>query len=185
MAEINLWDSARQVLRPAQSAGNADYARQLADSGGGYGLDEGYSGWLARNRRPLIVRSAASFTEAQPKLAGPEFQFESYAGVPLFAGDDFVGTLELASYTANTYPPEAAEVLGQVGAQAALAIRNGQKYAEQQRRVAELSGVAEITRSLEAAADPRDLFRRLTAEIGRYMGVQQAAYLSYEAATRR
>ena len=184
MAEINLWDEAAQLLRPAQHAGDADYGRKLARAGGAYQLGEGYSGWLARHRRPLVVGSATSFTEARPKLAGPDFPFESYVGVPMMAGDDFVGTLELASYAIDTYPADAAEWLGLIGAQAAVAIRNGQKYAEQQRQVSELSGVAEITRSLEAAGDPQDLLARLTAEIGRYMGVQQVAYLAHHPAAR-
>ena len=53
----------------------------------------------------------AAFTEARPKLYGTEFTFEAYLGVPLVAGGEFVGTLELAHYQAGAYKPSNAGLL--------------------------------------------------------------------------
>ena len=181
LAEINLWDPASRSLRPAQTAGDPEYVRSLAAVGGAYFPGEGYSGWLAAHRQPLLVANVATFTEVRPKLYGTEFPFQAYVGVPLLDGDDFVGTLELAHDQAGAYQPSGVELLSLIAAHAAVAIRNAQRAAEQQRHVAELSGVADITRALEATSAPRELFAHLTVDIARFMGVQQAAFLVYQA----
>ena len=181
LAEINLWDAGARALRPVQHAGDPEYARALASLGGAYLPGEGYSGWLAEHREPLLVPNVTAFTAARPKLFGTEFPFQAYLGVPLLAGGELVGTLELAHDQAGAYTAASVSLLSLIAEQSANAIRNAQRFAEQQRRVAELSGVADITRALEATADPRELFSRLTADIARFMGVQQAAFLVYQA----
>src|SRR5579859_4839667 len=181
LAEINLWDPGSGVLRPVQHAGDPEYARSLAAVGGVYRPGEGYSGWLAAHRQPLLVPNVTDYSAVRPKLFGTEFPFLAYVGVPLLAGAELVGTLELAHFQAGSYKPASADLLNLIGEQAAFAIRNALRFAEQQRRVAELSGVADITRSLEATSDPRELLARLTADIARFMGVNQAALLVYQA----
>jgi PAS domain S-box-containing protein len=181
LAEINLWDESTGVLRLVRHAGDPEYPRSLAAIGGAYRPGEGYSGWLAKHRLPLLVPDIAGFTEVRPKLYGTEFPFESYLGVPLVAGGEFVGTLELAHYQSGAYKPSNVGLLSLIGDQAAIAVRNAQRYTEQQRHLAELTGLADITRALEATSDPRELFARLTADIARFMDVQQAAFLVYQA----
>ena len=180
LAEVNFWDPATRVLRPAQHAGDQEYARALASVGGSYLPGEGYSGWLAEKREPLLVANVANFDAARPKLYGTEFPFQSYLGVPLLAGGELVGTLELANYEPGAYNANSVALLKLIAEQAGSAIRNAQRYAEQQRHVAELSGVTDIMRALEATSDPRELFGRLTGDIARFMGVQQAAFLVYQ-----
>ena len=180
LAEINLWEAGTGILRPAQHAGAPDYARSLAAAGNAYLRGEGYSGWLAEHREPLLVQAVAADTTARPKLYGAEFPFQSYVGVPLFAEDELVGTLELAHYQPGAYNTTSVNLLTLIGEQAANAIRNALRYSEQERQVAELSGLADITRALEATSDPRELFSRLTADIARFMGVQQVAFLVYQ-----
>ncbi len=47
IAEICLWDESQQVMVTWASAGDARYT---ARAGGVYHLNEGYTGWIARNR---------------------------------------------------------------------------------------------------------------------------------------
>ena len=180
LAELNLWDATKRQLRPALHSGDPDYPRMLAAVGGVYLRGEGYSGWITAHRQPLLIADIANFSEVRPKLYGTEFAFQSYLGVPLLTGEEFVGTLELASYHTSAYKPANVSFLSMIGAQAAVAIRNAQKYAGQERQLAELSGLAEITRALEATSDPGQLYARLTADIGHFMGVQQAAFMVYQ-----
>ncbi len=184
LVELNLWDEAAQVLRPARHAGDLDYPRELAQAGGVYALNEGYSGWLARERRPLRVGQVERYAAVRPKLAGPSFAFESFLGVPLVAGERLVGTLELASYTAGAYSAADEAFALLIAGHAAQAIANAQRFTAQQRHVGELSGLAEITRALEATADPRELYGRLTADIARFMGVQSVGLLAFDANAR-
>ena len=184
LAELNLWDPTAQVLRPARHAGDQGYPRDLERAGATYGPDEGYSGWLATHRAPLCIENIPAFEAARPKLYGADFPFEAYLGVPLLAGNELVGTLELAHYRPASFRPHDADFLQLVAGQAALALRNAQRYAAEQRRAAELAGLTEITRALEATSDARELFGRLTSDIARVMDVEMAALLRHSARTQ-
>ncbi|MCC6191597.1 MAG: GAF domain-containing protein [Anaerolineales bacterium] len=180
LAELNLWDPAAALLRPVRHSGDQDYPRQLELVGAHYAPDEGYSGWITTRREPLLVANINAYEAVRPKLFGVDFPFEAYLGVPLLIGDDFVGTLELASYHPDAFQVNDLAVLSLIGAQAAQAIRNAQRFAEQQRHAAELSGLAEITRALEASSDPRELYGRLAAEVARFLAVEQVAFMDFQ-----
>jgi GAF domain-containing protein len=183
IAEITLWDEAAQALRPARYAGDRSYERELAQGGApGYAPGEGYSGWIAAHRQPLLVRDVETFTAARPKLDNANFPFRSYVGVPLLLGSQLVGTLELVSYKPEAYRQSDLLLLNAIAGQAAIAIQNAQLFAEQERRVAELSGLADLARAIEYTADRRELYGRLTADIARLMGVQMVGFLIYDAA---
>ncbi|MGQ0601282.1 MAG: GAF domain-containing protein [Anaerolineales bacterium] len=179
-AEITLWEPASQVLRPAQIAGNRAYAQLVLRGDFAYRLDEGLSGFVASRRVPLTVPDLQTFTQARTKVQRAEFPFRAYAGVPLLVGQQLVGTLELISYRVNAYRLSDLPLLTAIAGQAAIAIQNAQLYSEQQRRVAELTGLAEIARAVEATADPRELYGRLTSDIARLMGVQMVGFLLYD-----
>jgi PAS domain S-box-containing protein len=179
-AEINLWEPATQALRPAQVAGNRAYAQLVLRGDFVYKLDEGLSGFVASRRVPLTVPDLQTFTQARTKVQRADFPFRAYAGVPLLVGQQLVGTLELISYRVNAYRLSDLPLLTAIAGQAAIAIQNAQLYAEQQRRVAELTGLAEIARAVEATADPHELYGRLTSDIARLMGVQMVGFLLFD-----
>jgi len=181
--EINLWDKENEVLRPARYLGDLEYERELARKGDYcYRLNEGFSGWLARERRSLLCADIEVSSDLQPKLKSPNFPLRSYIGVPLVVREQLLGTLEIVSYRPNSYHQNDLFFLETLGRQAALALNNAQRYADQQRRVAELSGLAEITRAIESTSSPRELYGRLTANIARLIGVQMVGFLSYDEA---
>jgi PAS domain S-box-containing protein len=183
VAEMNLWDENAQVLRPVKYAGERVYEREFARAGEFfYRPGEGFSGWIAVHRQSLLISNVEASAELRPKLEHADFPVRSYLGVPLLNGPHFLGTLELVSYKANVYQPGDLALLEALAAQAALAIHNAKRFAEEQRRVAELSGLAEITRALEATADPRELFGRLSADLARLMGMQMVGFLLYREA---
>jgi PAS domain S-box-containing protein len=180
VAELTLWDEAAQVLRPVQYGGDRGYEREFARAGGyHYKPGEGFSGWIAENRQPLLIGNVETSTQIRPKVEHSDFPVRSYVGVPLMDGTRFVGTLELVSYKANTYQPNDLILLSAIGADAAVAIRNAQRHSAEQQRVTELKGLAEITRALEATAEPRELYGRLSAELARLMGMQMVGFLLY------
>jgi PAS domain S-box-containing protein len=179
-AEINLWDAAEQVLRPARIAGRREYARLAMRNAWTYRPGEYLTGYLAERREPLIVGDLRTFTLARPRLAFEDLPARAYAGFPLLAGDEFLGTLELVSFTENAYRPADEPLLLALAEQTAVAIRNAYAYAAQQRRADEFASLAEITRATEATADPRELYRRLTDAIARLLKVDLVGFLLYD-----
>ena len=179
--EITLWSPDEQVLRPVHHVGNRAYERYVHRMPNfHYKLDEGYTGWIAARRTSLLIADVERFTQAQPKASRAEFPFRSFAGAPLLVGQQLIGTVELIADRPGVYTSNDVVLLNALAAHAAVAIRNAQAYAEQQRRVAELTGVAEITRAIESTDDPAEMYGRLTSDIARLMGVQMVGFLMYD-----
>ncbi len=183
VAEIALWDESIGVLRPTRFVGDRDYEREVSRIENlFYGPDEGYAGRLITLRAPLLVGDIENFTTVRPRLEKVALPFRSYVGVPLTVNERLLGTLELISYKPEAYSAADLPLLTAVASQAAVAIDNAQIHAEQQQRVKELSGVADLAGAIEATASPRELYQRLTGNIARLMGVQIVGFLLHESA---
>lgn len=124
-AEISLWERDSQSLVVCAQAGDPSYT---AEAGGVYHLDEGYSGWMARHREPLLILDAAQRTDVRPKAKGGERPIASFVGVPLLAGDELVGTLELVSHQPGAFDQEDLDLLLIIAHQAATAVENARLY---------------------------------------------------------
>ena len=125
-AEITLWDYETRALVVRAQAGNPRYTTQ---SGGFYRLGEGYSGWIARNKEPLLIPNVSRRKDVQPKATVLRAKpIASFVGVPLLAGEDLVGTLELASYSPQTYTREHLQLLEVIGHPATAAIEGARLY---------------------------------------------------------
>ncbi|MEK7786880.1 MAG: GAF domain-containing protein, partial [Chloroflexota bacterium] len=186
LGEINLWDAEAQVLRSRARSGDRTYIISLDQQTPLYRLDVGYSGWIARNKRPLLIGDLEQTPEFQPDPAQTDFPFQSIVGVPLLYGtnQEFVGTLELASYDIEAFTEQDLSLLEKLAGPAAIAIRNAQLYTRQENRVAELSGLAQVAQTASALADPRELYATLTGRIAKLMNVQLCGFLLYDETQR-
>ncbi|MBI5081590.1 MAG: GAF domain-containing protein, partial [Chloroflexi bacterium] len=186
VAEINLWDPRAQVIRPCARSGDRAYTITLNQKAPTYNLDEGYSGWIARNKIPILIGNVERRFDVQPKLKSSEFPVRSIVGVPLLYGTEreFVGTLEIASIELDRYQPQDVQLLETIAGQAVIAIRNAQRFDQQQMRVAELSGLAQVAQTASALANSRELNASLTGRIANLMGVQLCGILLYSESER-
>ncbi len=154
MAEICLWDESRQILTTWASAGNSDYTTR---AGGLYRLDEGYTGWIARNQQELLIPDTATRQDVQPKVIAEDVAIRSYVGLPLTTGETFVGTLELASEQTGYYTEDHLEILHIFANHAAVAIRNALLYEQTderlQARVEEMTAFQRTTQELNATLE--------------------------------
>src|SRR5512136_3051430 len=96
LGEINLWDEEDKVLRTRGRGADPQYEQYSRVSQGVYRLDEGITGWLARNRRPLLVKDLSQ-SEVRSSLDLRRFPARSVCAIPLIASDQLVGTIELAA----------------------------------------------------------------------------------------
>jgi len=151
IAEVCLWDEVQQVLVRRGWGGDHRYA---TEAGRHYTLDEGYTGWIARHRQPLLIEDIAARQDVRPKVDHPDFPLRSYIGVPLLVGDELVGTLEMASTEVGAFSQDDLAVLQAVAGQAAIAIQNARLYGltdERLRaRVDQLTALQRISRELSA-----------------------------------
>ncbi len=186
IAEINLWDSQAQVIRPYARSGDRAYTIVLNQKATAYHLDEGCTGWIARNKSPLLIGDVERRLDVQPKLKSNDFPVRSIVGVPLLYGTEreLVGTLEIASIELDRFQPQDVQLLETIASQAVIAIRNAQYFAQQQTRVAELSGLAQVAQTASALANSRELNANLTGRIASLMGVQLCGILLHSESER-
>ncbi len=169
LAEINLWYEDEKVLRTrGRSASDPKYADDARVSGGVYHLDDGFTGWLARHRKPLFTADVST-SLVKSVLPSDQFPIQSAVGVPLLAGEQLVGTMELASLAPNAFTEAHLETLQTIAAQSAVAIQNAQLFAETRRRVDESAALFRLSTIAGSALAPNELLRSLMAEIGKLM----------------
>ena len=172
MAEITLWDAAQQAL---VSRGSLDAETYHAEVGQTYRLNEGYSGWLARNRRPLLITDIPTCQEVRPKLDRPDSPFRSYLGIPLENKGEFVGTLELISRQPAAFSQHDLELLQAIGQQAAVAIGNARFYQEAQRRAAEMTSLGRVSAMVTSTLDLQKVLDAIAGAVLEVVGCQQSA----------
>jgi PAS domain S-box-containing protein len=136
VAEICLWDAAQETMFTRGSAGDPIFR---AEMGGFYRLDEGYTGWIARHREPLLIPDTAVRQELSPKLDLVDRPIRAYLGVPLLVGEALVGTLEMVSNEVGAYAQKDLVTLQTFASQAAVAIENARLFEETQRLVEDIS----------------------------------------------
>jgi PAS domain S-box-containing protein len=186
VGEINLWDSDAQVLRPRARTGDRPTVITLDQTIQFYTIDEGVTGWLAQNKRPLLISDLSSYTEVKTKFNRQDIPVMSLVGVPLLFGkdDELVGTIELASFRVNAFSEQDLVLIATIGTQAAIAIRNAQRYTQQETRIAELSGLAQVAQTATTLSDTRELYASLVDRIAKLMSVQFCGFLLYDDSER-
>src|SRR5579859_4282599 len=177
-SEITLWEEDLRILRPLGQGGDQDYIERLNRSDGVYHIEDSFSGWIARYRQPLLITDVKQRADVKPKLE--DYPFVSYIGMPLIAGERFIGTLELASRKRAAFDHEDMILLQAVAGQAAIAIENARLYQSQAERVAELSGLQQIAGAMTSLTDPRQMYAQLTARIAGLMNVEMCGIMLYD-----
>ena len=131
--EVCLYDAERQLFTAVATLGEMARVASAAT----YALDQGYTGWIGRHRRPLLVGDCAAFAEVRPAREEvlQEGRLRSYLGVPMLIGDRLIGTLELVSPQPHTFTEEHLRLLTLVAGQAAVAIDNARLYGLTERRL--------------------------------------------------
>jgi len=113
---------------------------------------QGHSAFLVSKRQPLFLADTQDDPAAAPPVNPEAGSVRSYIGLPLVAGgEQLVGTLEAGLTSAETYTQQDLEVMQLIAGQAAIAIRNASMLEEEQRRAAELSGLADLSQALGSA----------------------------------
>ncbi|MCX8067007.1 MAG: GAF domain-containing protein [Anaerolineae bacterium] len=172
MAEITLWDPARRCL---VSRGSLDAEAYHAEVGTIYRLDEGYSGWLARHRQPLLIPDIATRHDVRPKLDRPDFPFRSFLGIPLSGPEGFIGTLELISYRPYAFSERDLLLLQRIGEHAALAIEHARLYEETRRRALELSTLARVATTIISTLDLHQVLETIAFSVLEVTGCDASA----------
>lgn len=142
-------------------------------------LAAGYSRRIANERKSLLERDLRAEGSEPLGQSGVEALMHSYLGVPLLAGGELVGTLELASMTPDSFRSEDLKVVEMFSGQAALALHNARLFVAEQQRTAELSGLTQLSQAFGSVRDPKNLFDRLVQSVLPLLQVEILGFLLY------
>ena len=152
-AALFLFDEEGETLRCRFATGtDADIIQQVTVRSG-----EGLTGWVARNRRPLVnARPSADLEAAGLKTAT---QLQSALVCPLLYNERFIGTLSVYHVDAAFYRDDHRRLLDRVSEQAAAVINNSMLFEQTQED--------SLTDPLTGLPNTRFLFMHLTRELAR------------------
>jgi GAF domain-containing protein len=175
--ELNLWDAENQVLTP--------YHFESPDSSSVSGVVRATTSQFGSLTEQLVARRAPVMladARSQPELAenGELLSIQSYLGVPLITGGELVGTLEAGQTGGGAFGQHDLDLLFLISGQAAVAIRNAKLYEDEQKRVSELAGLANLNQSLGAVRDMQDLFARLVESVAPLFAAEIIGFLLYD-----
>lgn len=176
LLELKLWDTAQQdltVFRFSFAAGGDRALERAVET-----RFPGLSGPILTSGEARLVRD----TRTIGTPVGAEFTpARSYLGVPLKAGGQVVGLLELGTLAANALGDQDRLILELIAAQAGIALRNALLYSEDQKRAAELAGLAELAQaSTGAIGDAEELYGRMVASLSALFAVDIIGFLLYD-----
>ena len=152
-AALFLFDEDSESLRCRFASGiDAEVIQQIAVSNG-----EGLTGWVARNRRPLVNARPSADLEAAGLTATTTLQ--SALVCPLLFNDQFIGTLSVYHTEPGFYRDDHRRLLDRVSEQAGAVIKNSMLFEQTQSD--------SLTDPLTGLPNTRYLFMQLTRELAR------------------
>lgn len=171
--ELKLWNEDRQALIPYRLQKSAT-GRLVTSTLSQFGaLTES----LVQERTPVMLANINSeMNSATDSFLG----VQSYLGVPLIAAGKLVGTLEAGQMSSNAFGQHDLDILALISGQAAIAIRNAVLFEEEQRRAAELSGLANLNQALGSIRDVQDVFSHLVTSITPLFKTHILGFLLYD-----
>ena len=153
-AALFLYDEETETLRCRFATGiDADIIQQISVHSG-----EGLTGWVARNRRPLVNARPSADLEAAGFLSKTT-SLQSALVCPLLFSERFIGTLSVYHTDAAFYRDDHRRLLDRVSEQAAAVINNSMLFEQTQED--------SLTDPLTGLPNTRYLFMHLTRELAR------------------
>ena len=182
--EITIWDPEKEHLIPFRLIGSATNEPALDAPPQRYQPGEGYSGYLAAERSPLLIEDVETQRDIRQSIDRYAFPLRSYVGIPLQHGRELIGTLELGSVARGAFQQDDLDVLTRVAPQATVALYNTLLFNRQQRRTAELSELSELAQVFTTVTDTQTMYERLVNSLAPLLQVEILGFLIYNEATR-
>ena len=175
--EIKVWEEASQSFisyRFSMDEGKPQVERSQNTRFGNY------SAYIAETEESLFVQDTETYKKIRFLDNTDQFSVRSYIGVPLHAGGDLIGMLEVGQIAPDSYAVEDDDVLHLIAGQAAVAIRNALLYENEQRRTRELSSLANLAQAAGSLQNRNEFFASLIRNIHPLFNVNILGFLLYD-----
>lgn len=176
--EICIWDDTGNFLSQRGWIGDTRYLLTVAGQGGGYQKGQGLAGWMAEYNQPIIIGGDADRINAQ--ILMKDNPYKSAVGVPIWLGQEFVGTLTLFSNQQSHYNPQNASILQAVNRAIGQAIRNAELYAKQEDRIRDIASLQQIAEQPKGEGDAAPIYGLLNERMAKLLDADMCGVLIYD-----
>ena len=112
-------------------------------------LGEGITGWVARERQPVVLDNEA-YNDPRFKYL-PELKDEglqSFLSIPMLVKNEVIGVLNVKTRQPHKYNPKQIRLLSAIGAQAAAAIDGARLQESVSTRQTQLTAISEVSKTI-------------------------------------
>lgn len=177
--EVALWDEESEILVPYRLAGEAGVDRKLCPAADRYKPGFGFNALVFQQRQPVVIQDIEDYPELQSAVRMSGLPLVSFLGIPLMAGSEAIGALGWGSMVPKLFGEADLELAKILSSQAAIAIHNALLFGAEQKRTAELSGLAQLAQAFSSVRNPEAVFSRLVTSIVPLVPVEILGFLIY------
>jgi GAF domain-containing protein/CheY-like chemotaxis protein/anti-sigma regulatory factor (Ser/Thr protein kinase) len=137
---------------------------------------EGLTHAVVASRRPVLVSDGSIDPRSAWRSWANAGRLRGYYGIPIDAGDEVFGALNVFFPTGEVPPEDVREMFELLAGQAAVAIHNARLFprSEAQRRAAE--SLAEMARAVSESLDPDEVGQRIVDGVRALFGAATAGF---------
>ncbi len=179
-SEITLLNPESQSITVYHLTGYPGEERRLEKSHTVSPSSRPYTELLILHQKPVLENDVRSKANGKHEAKNRPPAIRSLIGVPLVTGGELIGTLELGSFSKDAYTAKDREILQILAGQAAVALKNALLYKEEQQRVKELIGLAQLARGVSTSGNANNLFSHLIESISPLLEVEYLGFLIYD-----
>jgi two-component sensor histidine kinase/putative methionine-R-sulfoxide reductase with GAF domain len=133
-------------------------------------LGEGITGWVARERRPVVLDREA-YNDPRFKYL-PELKdegYQSFLSIPMLAKNEVIGVLNVKTRQPHRYNPKQIRLLSAIGAQAAAAIDGARLQEGISTRQTQLSAISEVSKTITSNLYLEEILQLIVAMTAKTM----------------
>ncbi len=168
-AHIYLVDAARENL--VMAGGTGDAGRTLLERGHKIARGTGLVGKAAETCMPVLVSDVSENPSWLPNALLPDTRSE--AAVPILAGQEVLGVLDVQQNAASALGENDVELLKSIASLLAIALQNARSYEQAQRQAERQQQAAVISRKIQSASSIEDVLKVAVRELGQVLGARQ------------
>jgi len=149
-------------------------------------LDEGLTGWVARERQPLSVPDVTQDSRHK-RISGLGMErYYGWLGIPLYLdrADQLLGVISLRTIESREFTNEEIDFLETLAGRVSVAIDNARLFAESQRQLARLTALREIDHAISSPLTLQETLNVLMAGVSDVLPVDACAVMQVNPATQ-
>jgi nitrate/nitrite-specific signal transduction histidine kinase len=168
-AQIYFYDETGENL--IMAAGTGEAGQKMLAEGHTVPKGKGPVGRAAESNTPFLIGDTSHDPGALPNPLLPKTRSE--AAVPIAAGDQVLGVLDVQQNIVNGISPADASLLQSVANQMALAVRKARAYTPDRHQAEREALIASINQKIQETTTAEDALQVAVRELGRALGSKQ------------